>query len=122
MLDSRELLTVVGEGVRYESDRRSCRYEAQNERRTLGSVRDATRTSNFQSLSTVGRRESFSGTRMRERKVCRRGKLLLATRVHRIAIAELFEQVLRNIIIDGVPRSHVHRLLASPSFPAARKC
>ena len=93
VLDSRELLTVVGEGVRYESDRRSYRYEAQNEHRTLGSVRGATRTSNFQSLSTVGRRESFSGTRMRERKVCRGGKLLLATRVHRIAIDKLFEQV-----------------------------
>ena len=93
MLDSRELLTDVGEGVLYESDRRSCRYGARNEHRTLGLVRDATRTSNFQSLFTVGHRESFSGTRMRERKVRRRGKLPLAIRANCMLMVELFEQV-----------------------------
>ena len=106
MLDSRELLTVVGESVRYEFDRRSGRKYARDEHRTLRSVRGYTPTSNFQSLSTVGGAYSFSRTRMRERKVCRRGELRLATRVHRMVIKELFEQFIRNGIIDGDPRSH----------------
>ena len=43
--------------------------------------------------SDVERVSAGSRHEERERKVCRRGKLLLATRVHRIAITELFEQV-----------------------------
>ena len=120
VLDSRELLTVVGESVRYESDGRSGQEYAQDEHRTVISVRGSTPTSNIQSLSTVGSAQSFSSTRMRERKVCRRRKLPRATRVHLIATTELFEQVSRNGIIDGDPRSHIHRRQTSPQFQGER--